>query len=187
MCPALRGVGAHVFDEYEYMKIPVNAKAGLDRVVNFFALLAVLIMAFVLLAVNSDIVMRYFLNNPSKWVTEVSEYAILWMTFFASAWVLKNEKHVVMDIILIRVRPGIRNTINMVTSLFGAALCLIVTWYGIVVTLDLFQRKVLLSSSIDPMAYPLFTIIPIGSFLLAIQFIIRALGFLGSREAAGNE
>jgi len=177
-----------VTGEEQDMKIHVKADAIFDRAVDLCALLAVLLMAFVLAAVNSEIVMRYLLNSPMQWVTETTEYCILWMTFFAAAWVLKKEGHVVMDIALTRLKPGTRNRINLVTSLLGVVTCLVITWYGITVTLDLAQRGVLLPSALDPVAYPLYIIIPIGSLLLAVQFLRRSLGFWGSqKEASGGK
>ena len=169
------------------MKVLLKANTIFDRVVDFGALMSVLILAFVLFAVNLEIVMRYFLNSPMQWVTETTEYCLLWMTFFCAAWVLKREGHVVVDVLMVRLRPGVRGRFNEVTSLLGMVLCLIITWYGVTVTRDLFQRGIILSSALDPIAYPLYSIIPIGSFLLTVQFLRRFLGFLRGQGAAGGE
>ncbi|MFC1867829.1 TRAP transporter small permease [Thermodesulfobacteriota bacterium] len=164
------------------MKIRLKANAVFDGAVNFFALLAILLLVFVMLAVNAEIIMRYFLGSPMIWVTEVTEYCILWMTFLGATWVLKKEGHVVMDVVINQFNPRIRARAKMITSFGGAAICLILTWYGVEVTLDFYQRSVNLASTLDPPAFPLYTIMPMGSFLLFIQFLKRAFGFLSGES-----
>ena len=158
-----------------------------DGVVNIFALLAILITVFVLLTVNSEIVLRYAFDSPMRWVFEITEYSILWLTLFGSAWVLKTEGHVVMDTVLVRLRPKARSWVNTVTSLIGAAICLIITYYGVVITWDLYQRGVALASTLDPIAYPFYIIIPVAFFVLTGQFLRRAIGFLVGQRAASVE
>ena len=158
-----------------------------DGIVNIFALISILILVFVLLTVNLEIVMRYALDSPMRWVFEVTEYSILWLTLFGASWVLKTEGHVVMDTILVRLKPVARNGVNTVTSLIGTCVCLIITWYGVVITWDLYQRGVHIASTLDPIAYPFYIIIPVGFFVLTVQFLRRTIGFWGSPRAASGE
>jgi TRAP-type C4-dicarboxylate transport system permease small subunit len=81
-------------------------------------------------------------------------------------------------------KPEIKATMGIVTSIIGIAVCLLLTWYGVKVTLDVFQRNLLLSTVLTPPAYLLFIIIPIGSLLLTLQFVRRALHFIRDRGAS---
>ena len=44
--------------------------------------------------------MRYFLNRPLVWVLELTEYALLWVTFLGAAWLLRQGGHVQVDVIV---------------------------------------------------------------------------------------
>ena len=156
------------------MKLLTKANTAFDRINHILAILAAFLLAFIMLSVCSDVIMRYFFSRPMFWVTEVTEYCLLWVTFLATAWVLSRDNHVVMDLVIGHMKPEMRARIGIMTSIIGFAVCLLVTWYGVKVTLDVFQRDLLLSTVLTPPAYMLFIIIPIGSFLLTIQFIRRA-------------
>lgn len=163
------------------MKLLTKANTAFDRIIHILGILAACLLAFIMLSVCSDVIMRYFFSRPMLWVTEVTEYCLLWVTFLATAWVLSRDNHVVMDLVIGHMKPEIRATMGIMTSIIGIAICLLITWYGAKVTLDVFQRDLLLSTVLTPPAYILFIIIPIGSFLLTIQFIRRAFRFIEAR------
>ena len=172
-----------LFSEGHGMKSLRKANAIFDGTIDILALFAVLLLAFTALSVSAEIVMRYFVGRPLLWVIEVAEYCLVWATFLGTTWVLKREGHVIMDIVLTRLNPRTQTLVNLITSVIGIAICLILTWYGVKVTLDLYQRGHYLSSVLMPPSFILFAIIPIGLFLLFIQFLRRAYGYLQSWQA----
>ena len=114
------------------------------------------------------------------WVVETAEYSLLYMTFLGTAWVLKREGHVKMDLVLNRLKPGIQAILNIITSISGAVITLVVAWYGIQTTWDNFVDG---SYELTPMEFPtalIMVIVPIGSFMLFIQFVRRAHGYFRS-------
>jgi len=173
--------GRPLLNEEKQMKLQTKAGTAFDRINHILAILAAFLLAFIMLSVCSDVIMRYFFSRPMLWVTEVTEYCLLWVTFLATAWVLSRDNHVVMDLVIGHMKPEIRARMGIMTSIIGIAICLLITWYGAKVTLDVFQRDLLLSTVLTPPAYILFIIIPIGSFLLTIQFIRRAFHYIQTR------
>jgi len=165
------------------MKLKTIASAILDNTINILAVLAALLMAFLMLAVCGDVVMRYVFSRPLIWVTEVTEYSLLWITFLGAAWVLRKKGHVIMDLVLGQLKPGARTTANIFTSLIGSAVCLLVTWYGVKVTLDYFHRNLIMSTILSPPAYILFTVIPLGGLILSLQFLRMTYGFIKELKA----
>jgi TRAP-type C4-dicarboxylate transport system permease small subunit len=160
------------------MKLLRKASTIFDGSIDISASFAAVLMAFIMLSVCSEVVMRYFFESPMLWVIEVTEYSLLWLTFLAATWVLRKEGHVVMDLLINRLNPGTRTMVNIITSVAGAAICLVITWYGAKVTVDLFQRGHFFQSILFPPSYILFLIIPIGSLMLIVQFLRRAYGYL---------
>ncbi len=155
-------------------------KAGIifDRAIKSLTWLACVLLTFAILAVSIDVVLRYFFNRPTIWVLEICEYILLYVVFLGAAWVLKEEGHVRVGLVVDRLSPKTQALINMITSIVGALVCLTLTWYGVQVTWNHFVRGV---PSIEMLHLPQFLvlmIIPIGSFLLFVQFLRRSYGYL---------
>lgn len=162
------------------MKQLIKALAIFDGTNNLLALLGGVLVAFVMLIVCAEVVMRYFVGRSIIWVFEVTEYSLLFMTFLAAAWLLKKEGHVSIDLLLNRLSPKPRAMVNIITSIIGAIVCLVVAWYGSVVTVELLQQGEHQATIVEPPSFILYVVIPVGSFLLFVQFLRRAYGYLGN-------
>ncbi len=161
------------------MKLLRKGSAIIDATLTSLVVLAAVILIFVMLSVNAEVIMRYFLNRPLLWVIEISEYSLLYITFLGTAWLLKKDGHVRMDLVLERLKPITQAVINITTSAILAIFCLILAWYGGEVTWEQFQVGTVKGGTIldFPLAAVL-VVIPVGSFLLSIQFLRRSYGYL---------
>jgi len=162
------------------MKLVKKLTNFFDRTIGAMAILAGILLIFTMLSVSVAIASRYFLNRPMGWVIEISEYCLLYITFLVAAWVLKGEGHVKMDIILNRFNPRTQSLINVITSAISAIVCIILTWYGVKVTLELFQTGYFTPTILELPKFIIIAIIFVGSFLLLIQFLRRTHGYLAS-------
>ena len=154
----------------------LSSKMGwlLDKVMEGFAWFAGLLMLFALITVCIDVVMRYFFNSPTGWVLQFSEYILLYIPFLAAAYVLKEESHIKIDIVLNRFNQKTQDLINVATSILGFGVLLILTYYGILITFEYYERKVPTIEYLKIPEYLVILIIPAGCFLFSIQFIRRA-------------
>ena len=162
-------------------------RAAFDSVNNFFAGIADVLIIFTMVIICIEVVMRYFVGTSIIWVFESTAYAMLFITFLATAWLLKQEGHTVLDFVLIRLSSKPRVILNVITSIIGALICLVVVWYGTEVTLALFQKGIREQSAVNPPSFALYFVIPLGSLLLFIQFLRRAYGYLGKWKVAQNQ
>ncbi|MFC2013766.1 TRAP transporter small permease [Chloroflexota bacterium] len=170
------------------MKLLTKATAIFDRTISLIANFAAVILAFMTLIICYEIFMRYFLNSPTDWALEISGYCLVAITFLSTAWLLKREQHVKMDIMLNRLNPGDQSLMNTITSLLGTIVCLTVTWYGAKVTWEHFQSGQFFATMLEIPKWPLLLIITLGSLLLFIQFLRRTYGYLRSwRMSRGRE
>ncbi len=158
------------------MKIITTIAAFFDRSINLLAYLARYLVMFQMLGVTGDVVGRYFLHKPIVGAVEVTEVMILWITFLGAAWLLKEGGHVKMEIVASRFKPRVQTTINMITYIVSALACLLLVWYGIRVTAEAFRAGTLQAGLINIPTSLVIIIIPIGSFLLFIQYVRAAYG-----------
>jgi TRAP-type C4-dicarboxylate transport system permease small subunit len=142
----------------------------------------------ILLLVVVDVVLRYFFNRPIKGVTDVCGMALVFITSLGMAWLLKEEGHVKIDIVLVRLSPRPQALTNAITSALGAVTFQFIAWYGVRSILHLVEQGVkiyggMLSISIALLLIPL----AIACFLFSIQFVRRSYMYLKSWRQGGSE
>lgn len=149
-----------------------------DKVINILAYIAGVLVVLTMLGIVAEVISRKLLHKSLTGVVEISEYCLLYITFFGSTWLLKRDGHVKMDIVITRMGPRQRSMMNFMTSIMCAVLCIIIAWYSALTTIDLFQRGMYLTTILETPVAPLLAPVPIGSFLLFIQFLRRANHYL---------
>jgi TRAP-type C4-dicarboxylate transport system permease small subunit len=144
---------------------------GLNTALTYLAVGLLLLMT---VSVGYEVFMRYFRNQPTAWVVDFSEYALLYLALLPAAWVLGEEGHVRIDLVE-RVLPGrARLLLNTVTSVVGVAVCAIFCWSSAALTWDTFRSGEILFRAIHVPKWLIIAAIPIGMLLLTIQFGRRA-------------
>ena len=71
-----------------------------DRLNQVLAAAACTLLVLITLAVCGEIFTRSFLDISNPWLVELSEITLLYLTFLAAAWVLGNDKHVSIDLLV---------------------------------------------------------------------------------------
>lgn len=169
------------------MNLRRRLNAAFDHVIKLFAYVAGVVLVLSMLAIFADVMGRKLLNASVPGTLEMTEYALCYITFLSLAWLLKEEGHVRMDILLNRLSSKNKALLNMVTSIVGAIVCLVVAWFGALVTWDYFQRGISAQTQLaTPLAIGLAPI-PIGTFLFSIQFARRAREYMKSWKASTGE
>jgi C4-dicarboxylate transporter, DctQ subunit len=155
----------------------------LDRIHDFLAVVVGVILVFMTLTIGYAIFARAA-NLPGPiWIVQFNEYAMLFATFLGASWLLSKGRHVSIELLVSRFSQRTQRIIGLIHCLMGVALCGTLCWYGALTTLENFQRKVIHVQAVDvPMAYVLF-VIPLGFFLLVLQFLRE---FLSGMRAIGE-
>ena len=155
-----------------------------ERLLFALAVLAAAIVALIALAIGFEVVMRYFLNRPTRWVIEFSEYALVYVAFLGGAWVLREDAHVRVELLVDALPREARRWLHVVTSFVGAAICATIAWVGATYTYALFESGEMLFRTAQTPKWAILVIIPVGMALLAIQFLRHA--FSGRTAGPGG-
>jgi len=159
-------------------KLLVKIGAIFDQTLNFLAYVVGVLLVFGWLSVVADVVMRYFLNRPLTWALETTEYVLTTVAFLGAAWLLRREGHVSLDLVLNLFKPRTQAMFHAITSSLGAIACLIIVWYGVEATWSHYLKGMRVTTALAPPTAPFLTIIPVGFFLLFLQFLRRSYGYL---------
>ena len=149
-----------------------------DQINFIMIIIAAILLVGMTFLVGTDITLRYLFYRPLGWVKEVSEYILVFLGFLVAAWILKDDGHVKMDLVLNNVSPRVQTMMNIITSIISIIVVFIITWFSLRVIIQFYQTKLVTPSVLEPQKWILITPIFVGSLLLAIQFIRRTYVFI---------
>lgn len=169
------------------MRLQMKLTSLFDSALNVLYLLASFILALLTLTIITEIFMRTFWGNQITGTVEITGYVLVYITFLGAAWLLRDDGHVKMDLILSILKPEIQVILNIITSILGAIVCFIITWYGAKATWYSYQTNYMAVSELEVPIFIIIFIIPVGSFLLFIQFLRRVSHYLRERSSRRQE
>jgi C4-dicarboxylate transporter, DctQ subunit len=135
-----------------------------------FAALGAVLFGFITLAICAGVVLRYGFNRPLAWVDEISEYALLWMTFLGSSWVLRQGGHVRVDILMQFFSSAALRRCGLLSAAAGILAALVLVVFGVDVTWTAALRGSFKSTGLDLPTWMVIIIIPLGGLLLLFRF-----------------
>ncbi len=149
-----------------------------DRILGITSTVGSLMIMFMMLALCVHVCMRYFFGKPQNWVIDVSTILLLYTAFLGAAWLLKNEGHVAVDFLFALLNPRRQFLLQVINSLICVVVCAIITLYGVIETISVWKLDLYVDMPLEPPKWLVVIIVPLGSFLLLIQFVRRTHGFL---------
>ncbi|MFO1361802.1 MAG: TRAP transporter small permease [Burkholderiales bacterium] len=154
---------------------------ALARVENLFAALGVWGLAFILGAVCLEIVMRGLFNRPQQWVSETTEYALLYVTFLGAAWLQREHGHVAVDLLTNALSERWRRYLSIVSSVLGVAIGVVFTWFGTTATLNAFLRGAHKPTVLEFPTWIVLAVIPVGGVVLGLRFLGQLVALASGR------
>ncbi len=153
-----------------------------DHTITAGGTLAGVLLVALMLVVSVKVFFRYVLHEGLVGIDQISGMGLLYITFLGAAWVLKRGGHVTIDILSVRLNPETQRWLSIITSIVGAIVCLILTWYGTLEAFGSWQRGIMTAKELEIPRAISTAIIPMGSFFLSIQFLRRAWSYHKDEE-----
>lgn len=128
------------------------------------------LVVLVTLLLIYEVIMRYFLHTPSGWAFDFTMYDICYLTFLGAPWLLREEGHVRIEIITSRLSNKGQGLLTSLTSFAALLACGIFFWEATKLTWDAYREHQFINGSIIVPRHMIIGIMPIGMFLLCVQF-----------------
>jgi TRAP-type C4-dicarboxylate transport system permease small subunit len=161
--------------------------AFFDKLLDVMAVIAGVILVFICGAVCYTIGMRYLFNKTTIWVMQTTEYALCWIVFLATTWLLREGGHITTDIIYSHLPTKARRWLDVTMFAVSGIACCIMFYYGTQHTFESITRNVTDVRAVTVPKWTVFCIVPFGSLLLTIQFFRMAWGRMTGAAVAGHE
>ncbi len=145
-----------------------------DRLVDVMAALAGFILVFIVAAVCYTIGMRYLFTRTTIWVMQTTEYALLWIVFLGTTWLLREGGHITTDVIYTHLQQRTKWTLDVVMFLIGGLACVVMACFGMDYLRVCITEGVNDVRAVTVPKWTIFVVIPAGSILLTLQFFRMA-------------
>ncbi|MCL6597543.1 MAG: TRAP transporter small permease [Alicyclobacillus macrosporangiidus] len=119
------------------------------------------------------VVMRYVFNMPPPWALEIFESVMTWAVFLGFGMALRDNHHIVVDLLYDRLPYAVKRWISVIANLIGAAYSVFMTVTGVQITALAHQQGIVTVDVGIPIWIP-YLIMPVGMAFLGLYFIVKA-------------
>lgn len=146
-----------------------------SRLNLYCAVLGAALLFMIAAIICGEVIIRAVGGASRLWVIEVSEYALLFITFLGAPYLLEKNMHVVMDLIYNGFSGRSRVLAQLFNCLIGLGVCLVLTVVGVKVVLEQFSLGMREVTVMRPYSWWITLALPIGTGLMAVQFLDHIL------------
>jgi len=128
-----------------------------------------LILAAVLVSTGNAVV-RYALNMGSNAWLELQWYLFATVFLLGSAWTLRRNEHIRIDVVVSRFSPRVHAWIDILGGiLFLLPMCAVILWSAVPFAIDAIRTGEVSTNAGGLIIWPAKILIPIGFVLLTLQ------------------
>jgi TRAP-type transport system small permease protein len=145
------------------------------RVLDAFALVAVLILAAMIVLICADVMSRNIMNRGIEASVELTEYALYLMTLLTAPWLLSRSQHIRIDFLVAASPYRIGWGMEFLCDLIGACVSGAIVWYGVKISLASHAANSLVWKSLVFPEYWLLVPLPICFAVMGVEFVLRLI------------
>lgn len=147
------------------------------RLCWFLAVIARLLIGLLVVLVVSDVAVRNAGLRPLAWAVNTSEFFLLYITFFAMPWLVRQKGHVFVVFLRIVLPVMARQVLSRVVYVGCIALCLYLGWVALSSLMLAIERGTYEMRTFDIPKWAVFAPMVLAFFLSALEWLRYLLGY----------
>lgn len=149
--------------------------------------LGYVVLAFMVVTICYDAIMRYAFIRPTSWSLEINTFLIAYVAVMTAADVQRTDSHIRITFFADMLGPAGQRINRAVISLFGIGFSAIMAWRGYLIAFQAWEYGERVSSSFGtPMVFP-YAMLPLGFGLLTLRFVFDFIDTLARRGPESGE
>lgn len=153
-----------------------------NRILSACASLSAAIIGAVVLLVSYDVIARNLGLWSPTWIVDVTEYALPLATLLIAPWLTARGEHIKIDLVAMVLPASSLAKLDRATSLGCAAICTVITWFGVNVTMEAYETGALVIKNVVFPEWWVYAPLPVCFALLSFECLRRAFVFPGKTE-----
>lgn len=155
--------------------MPGSMLGGLHRLTRALRFVGQLVLAFMVVTICYDALMRYVFAQATSWSLEVNTFLIVYIAVMTAADVQRQREHIAIGFLVEKASQPVQRAADVLVALVGVGFCTILTWRGWLMAYQAYEYGERVSSAFGtPMVLP-YAMLPIGFGVLALQFLVQAV------------
>lgn len=130
------------------------------------------VLVVMMLLVTTDVVLRYFLNQPIKGTFELIEFMMVVVVVLGMAYTGVRKGHVAVEVVVSRFSPRVQALISSFNWLVSLGLFFLISWKGVEYAMTLWESG-LTSSQLYVPVFPFVLVLAFGAGLLGLVFLVN--------------
>ena len=102
-----------------------------DGLIDIMAVLAGIMLVFICAGVCYTIGMRFLFTKTTIWIIPMAEYALLWIVFLATTWLLRERGHITTDLVYTHLNEKTKRSLDCMMYVIGGLTCAAMMFLGI--------------------------------------------------------
>ena len=150
---------------------------GINWLSEFFGIVAVVVLVFMMLLTVSDVVLRYFFNKPIMASAELTEYMMVIVSFLGIAWCATKGSHIKVDLLVGRWSNKSQAVIDIINAILVLGLAVLIASQSFNESMVAIQMG-RASEITDIPHFPFYLVIVLGYvllFLVMIGILVRSI------------
>src|SRR5690625_1419708 len=107
-------------------------KKTVDHIANVLEKVLVTVSVIVLLmlvtTVSLQVFIRYVMKGSLPWVHEVSSGLLIWLTFIGSAYLIRGNRHLRVDMLIVKAPTWLQKTVNIFLDLLNMVFVIVLIY-----------------------------------------------------------
>ncbi|HEX6318473.1 MAG TPA: TRAP transporter small permease [Burkholderiales bacterium] len=164
-----------------------SKRSWFDALIDALALAAAALLCSLVVLILVDVAARYLRLFSIPWSFEATEYMLYAITFLGAPWVLREEGHIAIELVVERLAPAARRVVRRVADVLGATVCVVLFFYACRVAWRSYESATLVHKSfVFPEWWVYAGMPPVMLILLGVylRWLVRPPAHAGTREVA---
>lgn len=132
-----------------------------------------LVLAFMMITVFYDALMRHFFASATSWSLEVNAFLLVYLALVTAADTLRRGEQIGIDFFIQKSGARTQHGLQTAVALIGAVFSFVLCWRGFLMAYDAFDFGERVSSSFGTPMWMPYSLIPIGFGALGLQFTLH--------------
>lgn len=140
-------------------------------------------MLVLVAAASLQVFARYLFDRPLAWSEEAVRYVMIWTAFLAAAWSVRDQEHIVVEIVMPWLPPRGRRALLVIRHLLVVVFCVALLPSAVRLTAEVHAQ---LGVAIEIPLSLVFASLPVGLALMAWYSVRLAVGTWRGGPASGD-
>jgi TRAP-type C4-dicarboxylate transport system permease small subunit len=164
-----------------------SKRSWFDALIDALAFAAATLLCGLVVLILVDVGARYLRLFSIPWSFEATEYMLYAITFLGAPWVLREEGHIAIELVVERLDAGPRRVVRRIADLLGATVCVVLFFFACRVAWRSYASATLVHKSfVFPEWWVYAGMPPVMLILLGVylRWLRRPPAHAGTREVA---